>query len=391
MSRSPDVLNLLAKARPARLNPPPNRAEDTAQAIAGIMANASAADRHAALDQPRTPRRPRAVLLKAVGVAAAAVTAVAVAVAVAGPGAAPRNAPNAAPGIVSPAPQRPMDASRLLLVAAERSNKTSPDSGRYLTIQTESGFAVPVEAADGTYTMFARSGSQYWLARSSADRSWVISQSLGAAPATPSDEAAWRRNGSPAVMRITKPKPFDLQIAPGKVHGNTVDAAHLFALGDRNVSQAELDALPADPVALRGALLSRFDGGGGDMPTDRDQWLFTVAASVVIDLPVSNKVRAAAYRMLATLPGVRGLGVVHDMHGRPGQAIAFAQESPTFGRFEVRLIIDPDTGQALGKEMRAVEPRGPRSRIEPGAISTYQLVLVSQNTDDNPPKVDVTD
>lgn len=125
------------------------------------------------------------------------------------------------------------------------------------------------------------------------------------------------------------------------------------------------------------------------MPTDRDQWLLTVAASVVIDLPVSNEVRAAAYRMLATLPGVRGLGVVHDMHGRPGQAVAFAQDSPGNGRFEVRLIIDPDTGQALGKEMRAVEPRGPWSWIAPGALSTYQLVLVSKNTNDNPPTVDV--
>ncbi|HEX5594709.1 MAG TPA: CU044_5270 family protein [Micromonosporaceae bacterium] len=387
MSRSPNVMDLLAKARPARLDPPPNRGEHPARAVAGIVANASAAEGRAALDQLRRPRRLRVALLGSVGVAAAAVTAVAVAVAVPGP--APRNAPDAAPDVASPATQVPMDSSRLLLVAAERSDKAPPAAGRYLTIQTESGFAVPVEAADGTYTMFARTGDQYWLASSRADSSWVISQSLGAAPATPSDEAAWRRNGSPAVVRTTKPKPFDLQIAPGKVHGNTVDAAHLFALGDRNVSQAQLDALPTNPAALRGALLSRFDGGGSDMPTDRDQWLLTVAASVVIDLPVSNEVRAAAYRMLATLPGVRGLGVVHDMHGRPGQAVAFTQDSPGNGRFEVRLIIDPDTGQALAKEFRAVEPRGPWSWIAPGELSSYQLVLVSKNTNDNPPTVDV--
>jgi hypothetical protein len=52
------------------------------------------------------------------------------------------------------------------------------------------------------------------------------------------------------------------------------------------------------------------------MPADRDQWLLAVATSVVIDLPVSNAVRAAAYRMLTTMPRVRGLGEVHDMHGR---------------------------------------------------------------------------
>ena len=388
MSRSPNVLDLLAKARPARLDPPPNGGEHTAQAVAGIVANASAAEGDAAVGWLRRPARQRVALLGALGVAAvAAVTAVAVAVA--GSGAAPRNAPDAAPDVASPAMQAPMDASRLLLVAAERSEETPSSSGRYLNIQTESGSAVPVEAADGTYTMFAKSGGHYWLARSSADSSWAIAQSLGAAPATPSDEAAWRRNGSPAVIRVTEPKPFDLRIAPGKVYGNTVDAAHLFALGDRNVSQAELDALPTDPAGLRSALLSRSDGGGGDMPTDRDQWLFTVAASLVIELPVSNEVRAAAYRMLATLPGVRELGVVHDMHGRPGQAVAFQQDSGGNGRFEVRLIIDPDTGQALGREMRAVEPRGSWSWIAPGALATYVVVLVSKNTNDNPPKVDV--
>ncbi|MEV0153852.1 CU044_5270 family protein [Micromonospora sp. NPDC050686] len=386
MSRSPNIVDLLAEARPARLDPP-NRDEHTARVVAGILANASTADGRAAADQLRRPKRLRVALLASVGVTVAAVTAAAVALAL--PGAAPRKAPDAAPAVASPATQAPMDSSRLLLVAAERSDKAPPAGGRYLTIQTESGFAVPVEAADGTYTMFDRTGGQYWLASSSADSSWAMSQSLGAAPATPSDEAAWRRNGSPAVIRITKPKPFDLQTAAGKVHGNTVDAAHLFALGDRNVSQAQLDALPTDPAALRGALLSRYDGGGGDMPTDRDQWLLTVAASVVIDLPVSNEVRAATYRMLAALPGVRGLGSVHDMHGRPGQAVAFTQDSPGNGRFEVRLIIDPNTGQALAKEMRVVKPRGLWSWITPGAMSTYQLVLVSKNTNENPPTVDV--
>ncbi|MEH0830128.1 MULTISPECIES: CU044_5270 family protein [unclassified Micromonospora] len=387
MSRSPDVLDLLAKARPTRLDPPPNRGEHTAQAVAGIVATVRAAGGPAAPDQLRRPRRLRAAVLGSVGVAAASVTAVVVAVA--GPGPVPRNAPDAAGDVVSPATQAPMDSSRLLLVAAERSDQAPQTGGRYLTIQTESGYAVPVEAADGTYTMFGKTGSEYWLARSSADSSWASSQPLGAAPATPSDEAAWRRNGSPTVVRITKPKPYDLQIAPGKVYRERVDPEHLFALGDRNVSQTQLDALPTDPAALRAALLGRFDGGGGDMPTNRDQWLFTVAASLVIDLPVSNEVRAAAYRMLATVPGVRGLGAVHDMRGRPGQAVAFAQENPRNGRSEVRLIINPDTGQALAKEMRVIKPGGSWPWIAPGALYAYDLVLVSKNTDDNPPTADV--
>ncbi|MFD1082320.1 CU044_5270 family protein [Micromonospora andamanensis] len=349
------------------------------------MANAADSGRQATLDQFRRPTRRRMAFLGTVGAAAAAVTAIAVAVA--GPAVTPRDVPDAA----LPATRAPIDANPLLLVAAERSEEASQAGGRYLTIRSEHGVATPVTTADGTYTMFDRTGGQYWLARSDTDRSWVRTQSLGAVPAAPSDEAAWRRHGSPAVIRVTKPKPFDLRIAPGEVHGNTVDPEHLFALGDRNISQAQLDALPTDPAALRGALLSRFDGGGGDMPTDRDQWLTTVAAHLVIDLPVSNEVRAAAYRMLATMPGIRELGTVHDLHGRPGQAVAFMQDSPGIGRFEVRLIIDPGTGQALAEERRAVEPRGHLSWIKPGAISGYTLLLVSEATDASPPTVDATD
>lgn len=388
MKRSPDVLDLLAQARPARLDPPPYCGDHAAPAVSSIVADAAATVGHADIERPRKPRRTRMAVLGSAAVTA--VAAAAAAVAVIDPGLTQRHtSPDDAPDLTAPAPQATIDARRLLLAAAEHNDKAAPVGGRYLTIQTESGAAVPVNGPGGSYTMFAKSGIQYWLARTSADRSWSMSQSLGAAPATPQDEAAWRRHGSPAVMRVTKPKPFDLRIAPGPIGGNTVDGANLFALGDRNVSQAQLDALPTDPAALREALLSRFDGGGSDLPTHRDQWLRTIATHVVIGLPVSNAVRAGAYRMLASLPGVRGVGAVTDMRGRPGQAIAFVQDEPAFGRFEVRLIIDSDTGQALSRESRAVQPRGPSSWLPPGTLSGYELVLVAKTTDENPPKVAV--
>lgn len=390
MSRPPDVLDLLAKARPARLEVPPHLAEHAAHAADRIVANAATADGHVRFDRHRSMRRGRVAAFWSVGVTAAA-AATAVAVVVAGPGVAPRDSPpDGASDAIAPGAPEPADAGRLLLAAADRSDRAAPAGGRYRTLQTEHGSALAVETGDGTYTMIVKGGGQYWLARSTAEPSWAMSQSLGAMPATPTDEAAWRRHGSPSVIRVTQPKPAEVSIAPGRLLGNTVDPAHLFALGDRNVSQAQLDTLPTDPDALRTELLSRFDGGGSDMPIDRDQWLLTVATGLVIDLPVSNAVRAAAYRMIATMPGVRGLGAVHDMRGRPGQAVAFTQDSPAIGRFEVRLIINPDTGEALGMERRAVRPHGPQSWISPGSISSYVLVLVSTSTDDNPPTVDVT-
>ncbi|MEQ4302563.1 CU044_5270 family protein [Plantactinospora sp. B6F1] len=398
MSRSTDVMNVLAKARPARLNAPGNRGE-----LAGIVANAVAAEGPATLNQvadaaaaegPATlgqVRRPgprRMALVGAVGAIAAA----AVVVAVAGPNGAPDSAPEAASGVASSALDAPMDYKRLLLVAAERSDKAPRASGRYLTVQTERGYAQPVETAEGTYVMFERYGDQYWLARSSADSSWAISQELGAKPATPTDEARWRRNGSPAVMRVTKPKPSELKIAQGEVERWKVDPDKQFALGDLNVSQAELDALPTDPAALRSVLLSRFTGENVDMPRDLDQWLFTVASAVVFGLPVSNQVRAAGYRLLATVPGVRGLGVVHDVRGRRGQAIAYDRGQVTPGKgLEVRLIFDPETGRPLAEETRVVEPQGEFSWMAPGSLSSYSLVLAAGATNDSPPVDDARD
>ncbi|WP_148086449.1 CU044_5270 family protein [Micromonospora sp. HM5-17] len=385
MSQSPNVMDLLAKARPARLDAPSGRGEQTAQVVAAIMATAPAGDGHATLG---TIRRSRPLRVAVLGIAAA--TAAAVVVAVAGPGITPRSDPDAAPV------EAPMDYRRMLLVAAERSDQAPQADGRYLTMQWESGNVVPVEAAEGTYAMVERSSSQYWLARSSADSSWAVVQQLGAEPATPADEARWRRAGAPAVMRVTKPKPFVLTTAPGAVESRKVDPDRYLALGDVNVSQAQIDALPTDPAALRGALLGLYTGENVDMPRDQDQWLFTVASSVIVNMPVSNQVRAAAYRLLATLPGVRGLGVVDDVRGRRGHAITYANGQVVPGRgLEVRLIIDLDTGQPLAEETRVVDPsanpNGDCSWLPPGALCSYSLVLAAGSTNDSPPIADARD
>jgi hypothetical protein len=215
-----------------------------------------------------------------------------------------------------------------------------------------------------------------------------MSQSLGAKPASPDDEAAWRRAGSPTTVEVNKPKPARLSTTPGPLSGNPVDHKKIFAIGNQSMSVADLAKLPTDPDALRDALLARFDGGGGDLPTDRGQWLVDVTASLIVDLPVGNAVRSAAFRLLADLPGVRGLGAVRDVRGRSGQAVAFVQDTPRIGRFERRLIIDPGSGQALGQETRVIQPREAWSWIAPGDIASYQLVLTQTYTNDNPPRVD---
>ncbi|GIF75288.1 CU044_5270 family protein [Asanoa siamensis] len=378
MNPTRDIMDLLARSRPGQLDPSSDHTERLDEAVAAIM------DRTATIsDTAARQRRTRRAMLTTVGATAAAAAVAVVGVAVAphdGPRTAATTGPQAAYG----------DANRLLLAAAERNAVAPAVSGRYLHLQTEFGRAAPATGAGGGYTVVERTLSQYWLASPGAGRSWVMVQSLGAKPATAADEDAWRRAGAPNVVEVSRPKPARLSIAPGKTFGNPVDPQQLFGIGNQSMTVAEVGKLPTDPTALREALLARFDGGGGDMPTDRGQWLLGVTASLLVDMPTTNAVRAAAFRLLADLPGVRGLGAVRDVRGRAGQAVAFIQDSPVIGSFEVRLIIDPDDGRALGQERRAVRPLGPNSWIAPGELASYQMVMAETYTNDNPPRVDAT-
>ena len=352
-----DILDKLAAARPDRLDPPGRPP--------------------LVLDSGGTRRaRPR-LFVAAGALVTAAAGVVAVAVAVSG---------SSTPPAPAPAAPEPASAGQLLLAAAEhREANAAKAGGRYLVVGSESGWTVPT---DGGYQVTERELSQYWFARSNADKSWVVVEPLGAAPASAADRAAWEAHGSPAMVHVTAPKPFDLSIAaPGKRWGNVIDPQHLFALGDANASQTELDALPTTPAALRNALLKRYHGGGSDMPTDRNEWLFSVTSSVLMDLPVSGAVRGAAYQVLAGLPGVRALGTVKDQRGRVGQAVATTERRAAEGTFEIRLIFDPNTGAALAREYRAVAPAGRSAWLKAGQLSGYELVLAPQTTDDNPPAV----
>jgi hypothetical protein len=151
------------------------------------------------------------------------------------------------------------------------------------------------------------------------------------------------------------------------------------------VTTAELAAAPADPVALRDWLTDRIRRGGAE-PTGAA--LFWAGESLIMDLPVTPRLRAGAYRMLAGLAGVRSLGQVTDRLGRTGTAVAyeytgrvdpFDPASPV-GAMEARLIIDLPTGRALAEESYSLH----------GGVATPQryTVMLSSYYTDRPPAWD---
>jgi hypothetical protein len=255
------------------------------------------------------------------------------------------------------APQKmPTSAHELFLVAAERSESSTATSGRYWVLPTEFGSRMEVGPPGRRYHIMIRLSSEMWLATRPGDESLAVQQNLGAEPASPEDEAAWRADGSPTRWPIPKPDgaPSDeyYEAAPGPkgirlMEGAT--AVNNFMLGGNPVTMAELAALPTDPAALKAWLLNRFQVLGIEEPADYA--LFWNAKSLVMDLPVTPAIRAAAYRMMADLTGVTLLGEVTDQRGRSGMAVAYTHDGD-FGATEFRLIIDPATGQALAEETR---------------------------------------
>lgn len=252
----------------------------------------------------RTSRRPvgRLVLAAGLPAVALAVTGAILLGNTSGKVPAVTQEPTGAPAAGAPA--EPTDAGGVLMAAALVNETAVASDGDYWVLHAEHG--------EGS----RRSEEQMWLAAV---------------------------NGLPssAYMRRT-----DGSWAPRPMQGHT--AANNFLLAGRPLSVRELAALPTDAVQLKRQLLRSHDVNDGEAESAQE-FLFYAGRDLVVDLPVTPRVRAAAYRMLAALPGVTSLGKVTDQRGRSGVAIAVTRQGD-FAKAQTRLIVDPVSGQALGSE-----------------------------------------
>ena len=396
------AMDRLRAARPAHLDSPPDpgtRAAELAYAMARPRAGRSRA----------IPRRVWGLGLAGVATATAAAVAVTVSGTLTGPGivtgtgaltgtgtggTAPGGT-RAAPLASSPAPVVRLSAKGILLAAAESALKAPVTSGPYWYVESLGGNADEVGTKE-RYTVHTTSRSRVWLARSPRRESWWVSQDLGTKPAEGARDA-WARDGSPArwSLEVTMPKAGgttasrheELTATPGKPFGNPVNVGDKIRdLAGRNVSMAELQALPATPAALKKRLLSGYAGHDSESgtPQDADAWLFQVTAGM-LDAPVRPEVRAAAYKVLAGLGGVRPLGEVTDVLGREGQGVARTETWAT-GRFERQIIIDPATGLPLSDQVVALKPTGSYAWASPGTPMWWQATTKATWTSTPPVK-----
>ncbi|QFG23515.1 CU044_5270 family protein [Actinomadura sp. WMMB 499] len=384
-----DVLRTLREARPVELAPdapvdPEVRRAELARAMA---------ERPSGPDGARAPRaRPRRALpVWGLGLAGAAAAAALVAV----------NLPAAdgTRGDATPAagaPVRTLDAGTVLLAAAEKAESRPAGTGAYWYVaKVQSGY-YRVGEPGARYTVVDRSRHESWTPREPGGRVWGRERRLGARAATPADAALWRRAGSPSTFTLEVPvapgetgklKPMEASTAPGPWQTSSsplVDGDKVFWLG-RNVTMADLRALPGDPAGLKAELLRWYRGHGTEAasePMPADAWLYRTSVGLVTDMPVTPRVRAAAFRMLAGLAPVVGAGEVVDSRGRTGDAVALDERTP-LGTIRHRLVIDPATGRPLAAERVLLEPASGVDRPA-GTVLSSAAVTAMEWTDSAP-------
>lgn len=156
----------------------------------------------------------------------------------------------------------------------------------------------------------------------------------------PADRAGWQAVGSPDLRGTpfsdtrfgpTPPgvDPWDPQPWPGSLYYENVDA------------------LPTDVATLRRMIDERAAANGGGA-TDYER--FTIVGDLLRETVAAPKVRAALYRVAASLHGVELVGAMTDRAGRTGTAVSMTTDQSSRGLERRVLIFDPQTSSLLAEE-----------------------------------------
>jgi hypothetical protein len=114
-----------------------------------------------------------------------------------------------------------------------------------------------------------------------------------------------------------------------------------------SLSYEDVDALPTDVAALREVIRARAAANGGGA-TDLE--MFTIVGDLLRETVAAPQVRAALYRVAASLGGVELIGSVTDRVGRSGTAVSLTGDRSGAGRERRVLIFDPETSVLLAEE-----------------------------------------
>lgn len=305
------------------------------------------------------------------------------------------------PGEASGGPaDRP--AREMLLIAAERTlEEPDPGEGRFWTPSFEDGQLIQVGEPADRYAIMGTYAETKWIPAAGSyvvlARHWA-----GAEPASAADQAAWRKAGSPASWAKDPAPgcpvdPDDVYTAAAAKAGKAVKESNhpdRFRVLGEDLTADQVRALPSDPAALKQWLIGVIKKQNLPHQTDVElgESMFDGVLNLLFENPITPRVRSAAYRVLAGVPGVTSLGAVKDAEGRSGVAVAVTrndtvaeQRADSGGSTRVSLVFDPATGKTLARETRALEPADYLAWVPKGALIDYRVLKSARWTDGEPP------
>ncbi|MDT0331621.1 hypothetical protein [Nocardiopsis lambiniae] len=244
----------------------------------------------------------------------------------------------------------------------------------YTSVERTESMGVGPE--DDPYAILYRSPAEYWRDTTSwqsvgrpLGNSWEL--------ASEGQRAAWERDGSPQRWTETLygeemeiPREFPLEL------GEPYEDRYT-PVGDRFLAEgSDVFDLPADPDGLR------HEFGLGTTVRPGNEPLLPYHDAAV--LPASPEVRAGIYAMIAQAPeAVPFEG--EDVLGRPAVGISQTAGEGTSGRFEYRLLFDPETAMPLSYETIVIEPSTSHAAWRrPGEHTRYVVYEEMGWTDDWP-------
>jgi hypothetical protein len=341
-------MNDIDKVRELLGEPPPPSAHITAQALARLEEDMTG----------RTPTTSTAARFRrrwAVGGGGAALVAAAAAVTLVATSGTGGTEPSRSGG---QAPAAAPQSAQTILLAAAHTAETTTETGAYWHFKTLTTSGLRLGPKQRPYVMTVRDLTETWVVRSG--QAWQGTRELPKKPASPQDAAAWKADGSPTSWNLGRGDTVSgkkiieyLKGTPGSV--GKVPPPNKFFVCENALSFKEIEALPSTVPALRSRLkgyLSKND----DSPIAKghlESFLTTCLGSLLSEAPAPPKVRGAAYRALAEMPGVTIEGKVTDELGRRGIALVFTGPravDPTY-----RLVIDPQKALVLSHAVKQPE------------------------------------
>ncbi|MEV0797263.1 CU044_5270 family protein [Kribbella sp. NPDC050281] len=283
-----------------------------------------------------------------------------------------------APSTVTPTTPRLTTASQVLIAAAVEQEKNEKLSGKFFRVRSLQ-VGPTVRVGQPRYTVQGRSIIESWMPMKPGVESWFGWAGLGYGPATATDVAKWRAQGSPTTWQVPgNSDPLTSRAMAPVIHEMSFrDVPQgYFLTGTKPLSAQQIAALPTDPALLRAYLITA--AGPQSTASERDYAVFAAAGQLLFETPSPPKLRGAALRVLAALPGTRIRTGAKDPIGRVGTEITIdlpkaipsgSATTPVRGRSA--YIIDTTTGRLLS------------STIE-GLKGGSTVVLESGWTDQNP-------